>query len=119
MTRNGRPPSVADVAELVGVSHQTVSRVVSRFLWWLQRFLVKEFVAATLGRVCQGGECPARREACQARRREYARSLADGLNVTQAAHAVGVSLWWIAPSRGVLSLPRNTPVIACLRVSSC
>ena len=29
MTRNGRPPSMADVAELVGVSHQTVSRVVN------------------------------------------------------------------------------------------
>ena len=27
MRRNGRPPSMADVAELVGVSHQTVSRV--------------------------------------------------------------------------------------------
>ncbi len=29
MTRNGRPPSMADVAELVEVSHQTVSRVVN------------------------------------------------------------------------------------------
>ena len=29
MTRNGRPSSMADVAELVGVSHQTVSRVVN------------------------------------------------------------------------------------------
>jgi len=29
MTRNGRPLSMADVAELVGVSHQTVSRVVN------------------------------------------------------------------------------------------
>lgn len=29
MTRNGRPPSMADVAELVGVSHQTASRVVN------------------------------------------------------------------------------------------
>ena len=29
MTRNARPPSMADVAELVGVSHQTVSRVVN------------------------------------------------------------------------------------------
>ncbi|WP_424153276.1 LacI family DNA-binding transcriptional regulator [Schaalia odontolytica] len=29
MTRNGRPPSMVDVAELVGVSHQTVSRVVN------------------------------------------------------------------------------------------
>lgn len=27
MRRNGRPPSMADVVELVGVSHQTVSRV--------------------------------------------------------------------------------------------
>lgn len=29
MPRNGRPPSMADVAQLVGVSHQTVSRVVN------------------------------------------------------------------------------------------
>ena len=29
MSRNGRPPSMADVAELVGVSHQTVSLVVN------------------------------------------------------------------------------------------
>ena len=29
MSRNGRPPSMADVAEMVGVSHQTVSRVVN------------------------------------------------------------------------------------------
>ena len=29
MSRNGRPPSMADVAQLVGVSHQTVSRVVN------------------------------------------------------------------------------------------
>ena len=29
MTRNGRPASMADVAKLVGVSHQTVSRVVN------------------------------------------------------------------------------------------
>ena len=74
---------------------------------------------ANLGRVVQGVKYPSRREACQARHREYVRSLADGLNVTQAAHAVGVSLRWIAPSRGVLSLPKNTPVIACLRASSC
>ena len=29
MPRNGRPPSMADMAQLVGVSHQTVSRVVN------------------------------------------------------------------------------------------
>ena len=29
MTRNGRPPSMADVAELVGVSHHVVSHVVN------------------------------------------------------------------------------------------
>ena len=39
----------------------------------------------------QGVEYPSRREACQARHREYVRALADGLNFTQAAHAVGVS----------------------------
>lgn len=46
---------------------------------------------AGVGRVFQGVEYPSRREACQARHREYVRALADGLNVTQAAHAVGVS----------------------------
>ena len=46
---------------------------------------------ANLGRVFQGVEYPSRREACQARHREYVRALADGLNFTQAAHAVGVS----------------------------
>ena len=40
------------------------------------------------GRVFQGVEYPSRREACQARHREYVRALADGLNFTQAAHAV-------------------------------
>ena len=45
---------------------------------------------AGFGRIIQGVENPARREACQARHREYVRSLADGLNVTQTAHAVGV-----------------------------
>ena len=39
----------------------------------------------------RGVEYPSRREACQARHREYVRALADGLNFTQAAHAVGVS----------------------------
>ena len=63
----------------------------SRFWWWLQRILVKEFVVAGVGRVFQGVEYPSRREACQARHREYVRALADGLNVTQSAHAVGVS----------------------------
>ena len=63
----------------------------SRFWWWLQRILVKEFVVAGVGRVFQGVEYPSRREACQARYREYVRALADGLNFTQAAHAVGVS----------------------------
>ena len=29
MSRNGRPPSMAEAAQLVGVSHQTVSRVVN------------------------------------------------------------------------------------------
>ena len=52
---------------------------------------MKEFVVANLGRVFQGVEYPSRREACQARHREYVRALADGLNFTQAAHAVGVS----------------------------
>ena len=56
-----------------------------------QRILVKELVVAGVGRVFQGGEYPSRREACQARHREYVRALADGLNFTQAAHAVGVS----------------------------
>ena len=46
---------------------------------------------AGVGRVFQGVEYPSRREGCQARHREYVRALADGLNVTQAAHAVGVS----------------------------
>ena len=40
------------------------------------------------GRVFQGVEYPSRREACQARHREYVRVLADCLNFTQAAHAV-------------------------------
>ena len=53
--------------------------------------MVKEFVVAGVGRVFQGVEYPSRREVCQARYREYVRALADGLNVTQAAHAVGVS----------------------------
>ena len=44
---------------------------------------------AGVGRVFQGVEYPSRREGCQARHREYVRALADGLNVTQAAHAVG------------------------------
>ena len=47
---------------------------------------------AGVGRVFQGVEYPSRREACQARHREYIRALADGLNFTQAAHAVGVSM---------------------------
>lgn len=46
---------------------------------------------AGVGRVFQGVEYPSRWEACQARHREYVRALADGLNFTQAAHAVGVS----------------------------
>ena len=46
---------------------------------------------AGVGRVFQGVEYPSRREASQARHREYVRALADGLNFTQAAHAVGVS----------------------------
>ena len=46
---------------------------------------------AGVGRIFQGVEYPSRREACQARHREYVRALADGLNFTQAAHAVGVS----------------------------
>ena len=46
---------------------------------------------ANLGRVFQGVEYPSRREACQARHREYVRALADGLNFAQAAHAAGVS----------------------------
>ena len=48
---------------------------------------------AGLGRVFQGVEYPSRREACQARYREYVWALVDGLNFTQAAHAVGVSKW--------------------------
>ena len=46
---------------------------------------------AGVGRVFQWVEYPSRREASQARHREYVRALADGLNFTQAAHAVGVS----------------------------
>ncbi len=46
---------------------------------------------AGVGRVFQGVEYPSRREACQARHWEYVRALADGLNFTQSAHAVGVS----------------------------
>lgn len=46
---------------------------------------------AGVGRVFQGVEYPSRREVCQARQREYVRALGDGLNFTQAAHAVGVS----------------------------
>ena len=53
--------------------------------------MVKEFIVAGVGRVFQGVEYPSRWEACQARHREYVRALADGLNFTQAAHAVGVS----------------------------
>ena len=41
----------------------------------------------------RGVEYPSRREACQARYREYVRALADGSNFTQAAHGVGVSKW--------------------------
>ena len=52
---------------------------------------MKGFVVAGVGRVFQGVECPSRREACQAWYREYVRSLGDGLNFVQAAHAVGVS----------------------------
>ena len=48
---------------------------------------------AGVGRVIQGVEYPSRREACQARHREHVQALADGLNVTQAAHAVGASKW--------------------------
>ena len=36
--------------------------------------MVKEFVVANLGRVFQGVEYPSRREACQARHREYVRA---------------------------------------------
>ena len=50
--------------------------------------MVKEFVATNRGRVFQGVEYPSRRDACQARHREYVRALADCLNFTQAAHAV-------------------------------
>ena len=46
---------------------------------------------AGVGRVFQGVECPSCREVCQAWYREYVRSLVDGLNFVQAAHAVGVS----------------------------
>lgn len=46
---------------------------------------------AGVGRVFHGVEYPSRRGACRARYREYVRVLADGLDVTQAAHAVGVS----------------------------
>ena len=52
---------------------------------------MKVFVVAGVGRVFQGVEYPSRREASQARHREYVRALADGLNFTQAAHVVGVS----------------------------
>ena len=46
---------------------------------------------AGVGRIFQGVEYPSRREACQVRHREYVWVLADGLNFTQSAHAVGVS----------------------------
>ena len=77
---------------------------------------------ANLGRVFQGVEYPSRRDACQARHREYVRALADGLNFTQAAHAVGVSKrtgkvwrngrtrssgWWSEP----VSLLRSSSMI--------
>ena len=52
---------------------------------------MKGFVVAGVGRVFRGVECPSRREACQARHREYVRALVDGLTFVQAAHAVGVS----------------------------
>ena len=44
-----------------------------------------------LGRVYDGVEYPLRHEACKARHRAYVQALAEGLNFTQAAHAVGVS----------------------------
>lgn len=53
--------------------------------------MVKEFVVAGFGRVFQGVVYPSRRDACRARHWEYVRALADGLNFTQAARAVGVS----------------------------
>lgn len=46
---------------------------------------------ANLGRVYDGVEYPLRHEACKARHRAYVQALAEGLNFTQAAHAVGVS----------------------------
>ena len=46
---------------------------------------------ANLGRVYDGVEYPSRHEACKARHRAYVQALAEGLNFTQAAHAVGVS----------------------------
>ena len=46
---------------------------------------------ANLGRVYDGVEYPLRHEACKARHRAYVQALAEGLNFTQAACAVGVS----------------------------
>ena len=46
---------------------------------------------ANLGRVYDGVEYPLRHDACKARHRAYVQALAEGLNFTQAAHAVGVS----------------------------
>lgn len=46
---------------------------------------------ANLGRVYGGVEYPLRHEACKARHRAYVQALAEGLNFTQAACAVGVS----------------------------
>ena len=46
---------------------------------------------AGFGCVFQGVVYPSRRDACRARHWEYVRALADGLNFTQAARAVGVS----------------------------
>ena len=48
---------------------------------------------AGVGRVFQGVEYPSRREACQARHREYVRALADGLKSDRCYSADSALVW--------------------------
>ena len=72
---------------------------------------------ASIGRVFQGVEYPSRREVCQARQREYVWALADGVNVTQAAHAVGVSKRTGKVGRNGITSTCYNPYIAHMRAS--